>query len=73
MRPLLSATGMNSSGDTMPRAGWFQRASASTLRRAGRSRDCGWTWTCNVPSCTAVRSSDTRVRLWDLSASSAGS
>jgi hypothetical protein len=28
--PVLSAIGMNSAGDTMPRTGWFQRTSAST-------------------------------------------
>ena len=35
MRPDSSATGMNSSGGTMPRLGWRQRTSASTLTRCG--------------------------------------
>lgn len=29
MKPIRSATGMNSIGDTAPRTGWFQRTSAS--------------------------------------------
>ena len=30
IRPISSATGMNSAGDSRPRAGWFQRSRAST-------------------------------------------
>ena len=36
IRPLSSAKGMKSAGETLPRVGWFQRTSASTATvRAG--------------------------------------
>ena len=31
MRPMSSATGMMSIGETVPRTGWFQRSSASQV------------------------------------------
>ena len=43
IRPVFSASGMNSSGRIAPRAGWRQRASASTLRIVSASRSSlGW-------------------------------
>ena len=35
MRPVSSASGMKSTGATMPRSGWCQRSSASKPRTAG--------------------------------------
>src|SRR3546814_1627057 len=34
IRPVSSASGMNSEGEIGPRSGWFHRASASTARRS---------------------------------------
>ena len=38
IRPISSATGMKSAGDSRPRAGWFQRSKASTLTIAPAAR-----------------------------------
>ena len=43
IKPVSSASGMNSAGETMPRSGWRQRSSASTpTTRPVRNDTCGW-------------------------------
>ena len=42
IRPVSSATGMNSAGRTSPRVGWRQRTSASTADGAGGGATIGW-------------------------------
>ncbi len=43
IRPVSSAIGMNSTGPTMPRSGWFQRSSASTPEiDPSERRTTGW-------------------------------
>ena len=43
IRPVSSASGMKSSGGTMPRSGWIQRISASTPEiRPDSSSITGW-------------------------------
>ena len=43
IRPVCSASGMNSSGRTSPQSGWFQRSSASTpVTWPLLGTACGW-------------------------------
>ena len=57
MRPVSSASGMNSSGGMRPRPGWFQRtrASTETVWPVARST-IGWYWTTSS-RCSIARSS----------------
>ena len=68
MSPISSTIGMNSPGETAPRTGWRQRASASneTILRDLTST-IGWKWTSIASLATAMRSSSsTSRRTWIL-------
>ena len=58
IRPSSSTIGMNSAGETRPRTGWFQRASASKpeIWRVATST-IGWKWTSIASFATAARRS----------------